>query len=73
MIDVATIIDRWPSAEAFGQDIGLKYRSHARTMKVRGSIPRAHWPKVLEAARRRAIALTQQDLEQAHQREAVAS
>lgn len=66
---VADIIGMWPSAEAFSEDIGLKYRSHGRVMKMRGRIPRAHWPKIIESARRREIPLSEQTLADAHERE----
>ena len=50
-----TIIEQWPSAEVFADDIGLKWRSHARVMKVRNSIPKIYWPSVIEAALRRSL------------------
>jgi hypothetical protein len=66
-LTVPAIIALWPNAEEFGSDLGLKYRGgHARVMKVRRAIPRQHWPKVLEAARKRNLALTERDLETAH-------
>lgn len=55
MMTVDSLISLWPSAEVFADDIGLKWRSHARVMKIRGRIPRAYWPKVAEAAERRGI------------------
>lgn len=66
---VADIIGMWPTAEAFGDDLGLKRRGdHARVMKVRGRIPRHHWPRVLEAALKRKFHLTEKILEAAHVR-----
>lgn len=66
-LTVAQIIGLWPTAEAFGDDLELKRRGdHARVMKVRGRIPRQRWPKAIEAAKRRGIALTETDLERAH-------
>ena len=62
MVSFRSIIGRWPSAEKFSADIGLKYPSHARVMKVRNSIPISYWPKVLEAAKDRDIHLTEEDL-----------
>lgn len=53
MITVSQIIASWPSAEVFADDLGLKWRSHARVMKIRGSIPSAYWPKVVAAAKKR--------------------
>ena len=62
MVSFRSIIERWPSAEQFSADIGLKYPSHARVMKVRNSIPVSYWPKVLEAAQARSIGLTETEL-----------
>ena len=53
----ASIIDLWPSAEHFADDLGLKFRSHARVMKMRGRIPSKYHEAVTEAAKRRGIAL----------------
>jgi len=65
----ADIVRRWPSAEAFGVDLGLKRRGdHARVMMVRGRIPRSYWPRVLDCAHQRGIELTEADLEAAHRR-----
>ena len=67
---VAEIIELWPTSEAFGDDLGLKRRGdHARVMKVRGRIPRHHWPRVLEAAKNRGLPLDEDILEAAHDRE----
>jgi hypothetical protein len=69
MSDVSEIISKWPSAEAFSDDLGLKYRSHGRVMKVRGRIPEARWPDVIAAAERRGIeGVTRELLEAAHGR-----
>ena len=54
----AQIIDLWPSAEQFGCDIGLKYPSYARVMKMRGSIPEKHYDAISNAAALRGIDLT---------------
>lgn len=67
MVSFRSIIERWPSAEQFSADIGLKYPSHARVMKVRDSIPVSYWPKVLEKARERSISLTEADLASAQE------
>lgn len=64
--NVADIISLWPSAEAFAKDLGLKHIGHGRVMKLRGRIPRQHWPRVLAAAERRSIPITEQMLEQAN-------
>ena len=53
MITVPDIIERWPSAEHFASDIGLKYPSYGRVLKLRGRIPRKYWPEALAAATRR--------------------
>lgn len=67
MSDVSEIISKWPSAEAFSEDIGLKYRSHGRVMKVRGRIPELRWPAVIAAAERRGIeGVTREVLEAAN-------
>ena len=60
------IIGRWPSAEAFAKAIGLKYPSYARIMKMRGRIPRVHWPAVVEASAEIGQPLTRADIEAAH-------
>lgn len=66
---VVEIIELWPTSEAFGDDLGLKRRGdHARVMKVRGRIPRHHWPRVLEAAKKRGLPLNEGVLEAAHAR-----
>jgi hypothetical protein len=64
------IIGLWPSAEKFAADLGLKYPSYARVMKMRGRIPERYWDDVVMAAQTRGIALTRSDLEAAHQSEA---
>lgn len=66
MTDARSIIEKWPNAEIFASDLGLKRDSHGRVMKVRNRIPLAHWPKLLEAARVRGIDLSEGDLAQAH-------
>ena len=55
MKSVRTLIELWPSAEVFSDDLGLKYRSHGRVMKMRNRIPHTYWTAVIEAARRRKI------------------
>ena len=52
---VADLIRLWPSQEQFGDDLGLKWRSHGRVMRVRNRIPRPYWPAVVSAAQRRGI------------------
>lgn len=57
----ASIIDLWPSAEHFASDIGLRFPSHARVMKVRGRIPKKYLPLVEQAAKRRGIDLPEME------------
>ncbi len=52
---VSDLIELWPSAEVFADDIGLKWRSHARVMKFRGKLPQSHWDATVLAATRRGI------------------
>lgn len=65
MVTFSSIIGHWKSAEEFSRDLGLKTYSHGRTMKRRNSIPVAHWPKVLEAAKARNLPVTLADLMEA--------
>lgn len=70
MVSFRTIISRWPNAEKFGADIGLKKKhraSHARAMKVRNSVPETYWPKLLGSDQARQIGLTEDDLRAAKQ------
>lgn len=53
----ASIIDLWPSAEHFADDLGLKHRGHGRVMKLRGRIPERYHEAVKVAAEKRGIAL----------------
>lgn len=70
MISFRDIINRWKNAEEFGRDLGLKGYSHGRVMKRRNSIPPAYWPKVLEAAHKQNIELTESELRAAHENRA---
>lgn len=67
MTTVADIINLWPSPADFAVDLGLTSAVHARTMRLRGSIPRWYWPTVVEAAKRRGIKISVFDLQQAHE------
>lgn len=67
MATVSSIIERWPSAEHFASDIGLKYPSYGRVLKMRGRIPVKYWEAALAAARIRKIELSRGELEVAHQ------
>lgn len=66
MDSASQIIGLWPSAEKYAADIGLKYPSYARVMKMRGRIPHRYWDATLLSAARRNIPLTLHDLELAH-------
>lgn len=55
MTSVRDIIEKWPSASEMARDIGLRRPSHGAMMKMRGSIPPQHWPKLVQAAERRGI------------------
>lgn len=63
---VSEIIERWPSAEHFASDIGLKYPSYARVMKMRQRIPPKYWDATMAAARARGFVVTIEDLRAAH-------
>jgi len=65
--DPRSLIAKWPSAEVYARDIGLKYPSYARVMKVRNSIPRKWWDAtVLSASRRGIDGVTHKLLERLH-------
>jgi hypothetical protein len=55
MTSVRDIINKWPSASEMARDIGLRRPGHGSMMKMRGSIALQHWPKLVEAAKRRGI------------------
>lgn len=64
---VRDVIEAWPSAEHFSSDLGLKYPSHGRVMKIRNRIPRAHWDAVVLSASKRGIdGITHRLLENLH-------
>ena len=50
---VDDIFGLWPSVSEFARDIGLKRESHGTIMKRRQSIPATHWPRIVEAAKKR--------------------
>lgn len=52
---VGELIALWPSAEQFARDLKLKHTSHARLMRMRGSIAPRWWDDVVLAASRRGI------------------
>ena len=66
MRTAADIISLWPSAEHFAADLGLKYPSYGRVMKMRKRIPARYWPNLISAASQRGIDLTHVDLVAAH-------
>lgn len=66
MRTVRDIISLWPNAEKFSRDIGLKYPSYGRVMKLRGRIPRVHWPALIEASAQIGKPLSRDEIEAAH-------
>ncbi len=66
MTSAAAIIDMWPSAEKYAADIGLKYPSYARVMKLRGRIPERYWDRTVAAAKDRGLTLSREAIEAAH-------
>lgn len=49
-----SIMNEWPSLEAFGKDIGID-GAHARTLKMRDTLPSGYWNRVEEAAKKRRL------------------
>lgn len=66
MRTVSDIIGLWPSAEAFSKAIGLKYPSYGRVMRLRGRIPRVHWPMVAKEAAKIAKPISVSEIEAVH-------
>lgn len=67
MLTVPEIIDKWPSASALADDLGLKRETHVSVMKVRGSIPATYWQLLVKAAANREIkGITLEVLASAH-------
>lgn len=54
MTSFRSIIDLWPSLQAFADDLGVKYVT-AQLMRHRDSIASAHWRKAVRSAERRKI------------------
>ena len=54
------------SIGTFAADVGVPY-SHAQVMKQRRSISATYWPRVLRAAERRGVSLTEKDLVRMHE------
>lgn len=54
------------SIGTFAADVGVPYY-HAQVMKQRKSISADYWPRVLRAAERRGLPLTEKDLFQMHE------
>ena len=48
------IIDKWPSLQAFADDLGVKYVT-AQLMRHRDSVASKHWHKAVTSARKRKI------------------
>lgn len=60
------IIGKWPSAEHFASDIGLKYPSYGRVMKMRERIPEKYWEAAAAAARARGLPVSIEQIRAAH-------
>jgi hypothetical protein len=54
--DIASLIAMWPAPEqtTFANDIGVS-PPHVAMMKKRNAIHVRHWPKVVDAARKRGL------------------
>lgn len=61
MHDVASLMALWPSVSDFARDIGIA-PTHAHVMKLRGSIPPAHWSAVVSAAEARGFSDVSMDV-----------
>lgn len=55
MLTVRDIIEKWPSAAEMARDLGLRRPGHGAMMKMRGSIPIQHWPRLVDVAAGRGI------------------
>jgi hypothetical protein len=55
------LIKLWPSRVAFAREVGLGYEA-AAAMYGRGFIHPHHWPRLLDAARRRGFEVTADNL-----------
>jgi hypothetical protein len=66
MKTVLDIIGLWPNAEQFARDIGVKYPSYGRVMKLRRRIPRVHWPALVEASQKIGKPVSREEIEAAH-------
>lgn len=67
MLSVRDIIEKWPSAAEMARDLGLRRPAHGAMMKMRGSIPSQHWPRLVDAAARRGLeGVTFETLAKAH-------
>ncbi len=55
------IIGRWPTAEEFAADVGVKGVT-ARQWRLRNSVPVAYWPAIIEAADKRGFTDINRDL-----------
>jgi len=54
MTSFRSIIDLWPSLQAFADDLGVKYVT-AQLMRHRDSIASKHWRQTVTSAHRRKI------------------
>lgn len=75
MESVAEIIAALGGPTAFGVICGFSRNPGARgsDMRQRGSIPVTYWPRIVEHARRRGIAIDNDVLVRAHQRRTAAA
>lgn len=48
------VIERWPSLNDFGSDIGASYEA-AKAMRRRNSVPVEYWSRLISAAERRGL------------------
>lgn len=54
MTSFRAIIDKWPSLQAFADDLGVKYVT-AQLMRHRDSIASKHWNRAVTSAHKRKI------------------
>lgn len=61
MRDIDTLFDELGGPAAVETETGIT-ANHVRQMKLRRSIPVRHWPKLIDAAKRKGVTLTEADL-----------
>lgn len=57
----AEVLNLWKTHAALKDELGVIYVT-AQAMRTRGSIGDEHWPKVIEAWKRRGVTLTEADM-----------